>query len=220
MIKNIMKKENIDIVKAEGELIELYANEIPELAWSTGPASYEYYMKRRSLFDAWVQRLWRAPGTIFSSDSATLSIEEGKLLGVAIAFNGGKYRERIRAGGPLWEEMLKADEVTTEEIAGVTERAKLASWLNPVIYSNTFYVHALAVKPEARGKGVGYSMMEYLFDEAKELGYQEFQLDVLSDNPAVGFYRSLGLEVLAETKAPKPAEFGVPIEFRMGKLLN
>ena len=177
-------------------------------------------MKRRSLFDAWVQRLWRAPGTIFSSDSAILSIEEGKLLGVAIAFNGGKYRERIRAGGPLWEEMLKADEVTTEEIAGVTERAKLASWLNPVVYSNTFYVHALAVKPEARGKGVGYSMMECLFDEAKELGYQEFQLDVLSDNPAVGFYRSLGLEVLAETKAPKPAEFGVPIEFRMGKLLN
>ena len=215
-----MNKENIDIIKAQGELVELYADEIPELAWSTGPASYEYYMKRRSLFDAWIQRLWRAPGTIFSSDSAILSIEEGKLLGVAIAFNGGKYRERIRAGGLLWEEMLKADEVTTEEIAGVTERAKLASWLNPVIYSNTFYVHALAVKPEARGKGVGYSMMECLFDEAKELGYQEFQLDVLSDNPAVGFYRSLGLEVLAETKAPKPAEFGVPIELRMGKLLN
>jgi len=215
-----MNKENIDIIKAQGELVELYADEIPELAWSTGPASYEYYMKRRSLFDAWVQRLWRAQGTIFSSDSAILSIEEGKLLGVAIAFNGGKYRERIRAGGLLWEEMLKADEVTTEEIAGVTERAKLASWLNPVIYSNTFYVHALAVKPEARGKGVGYSMMECLFDEAKELGYKEFQLDVLSDNPAVGFYRSLGLEVLAETKAPKPAEFGVPIEFRMGKLLN
>ena len=215
-----MNKENIDIIKAEGELVELYADEIPELAWSTGPASYEYYMKRRSLFDAWVQRLWRTPGTLFSSDSAILSIEEGELLGVAIAFNGGKYRERIRAGGPLWEEMLKADEVTTEEIAGVTERAKLASWLNPVIYSNTFYVHALAVKPEARFKGVCYSMMEYLFDEAKELGYQEFQLDVLSDNPAVGFYRSLGLEVLADTKAPKPAEFGVPIEFRMGKLLN
>ena len=215
-----MNKENIDIIKAKDELVELYADEIPELAWSTGPVSYEYYMKRRSLFDAWVQRLWRTPGTLFSADSAILSIKEGKLLGVAIAFNGGKYRERIRAGGPLWEEMLKADEVTTEEIAGVTERAKLASWLNPVIYSNTFYVHALAVKPEARGKGVGYSMMEYLFEEAKELGYQEFQLDVLSDNPAVGFYRSLGLEVLAETKAPKPAEFGVPIEFRMGKLLN
>ena len=34
-----MKKENIDIVKAEGELIELHADEIPELAWSTGPVS-------------------------------------------------------------------------------------------------------------------------------------------------------------------------------------
>ena len=36
-----MKKENIDIVKAEGELIELHADEIPELACSTGPVSYE-----------------------------------------------------------------------------------------------------------------------------------------------------------------------------------
>ena len=215
-----MNKENIDIIKAEGELVELYADEIPELAWSTGPASYEYYMKRRSLFDAWVQRLWRAPGTIFSSDSATLSIQEGKLLGVAIAFNGTEFKERVAALGPLWEEMLKAEEVTAEEIVGVAERSKLASWLNPVIYSNTFYVHAIAVKPEARGQRVGYLMMEYLFNKAKELGYLEFQLDVLSDNPAVGFYRSLGLEVLAETRAPKPAEFGVPIEFRMGKLLD
>ena len=215
-----MHKDDIDIVKSEGELIELYAEEIPELAWSTGPPSYEYYMKRRSLFDAWVQRLWRAPGTIFSSDSAILSIKGGKLLGIAIAFNGGKYRERIRAGGPLWEDMLKAKEVSPEEITGVTERAKLASWLNPVIHSNTFYLHALAVKPEARGQRIGYSMMEYLFKKAKELGYQEFQLDVLSDNPAVGFYLSLGLEVLAETRAPKPAKSGVPIEFRMGKTLN
>ena len=195
-MKSTMNKEDIDIIKAEGELIELYADEIPELAWSTGPASYEYYMKRRSLFDAWVQRLWRAPGTIFSSDSAILSIKEGKLLGVAIAFNGGKYKERIRSGGPLWREMLKAKEVTSEEITGVTERAKLASWLNPVIRSNTFYLHALAVKPEARGQRIGYSMMEYLFKKAKELGYQEFQLDVLSDNPAVGFYLSLGLSLI------------------------
>ena len=215
-----MKNENIDIVKAEGDFIELYADEIPELAWSTGPVSYEYHMKRRSLFDASVQRSWRTPGTLFSADSAILSIREGKLLGVAIAFNGTEFKERVAALGPLWEEMLKAEEVTAEEIVGVAERSKLASWLNPVIYSNTFYVHAIAVKPEARGQRVGYLMMEYLFNKAKELGYLEFQLDVLSDNPAVGFYRSLGLEVLAETRAPKPAEFGVPIEFRMGKLLD
>ena len=215
-----MKKENIDIVKAEGELIELHADEIPELAWSTGPVSYEYHMKRRSLFDALVQRSWRTPGTLFSADSAILSFRDGKLLGLAIAFIGTEFKERVSALGSLWEEMLKAEEVTAEEIAGVAERSRLASWLNPVIYSNTFYVHAIAVKPEARGQRVGYLMMEYLIKKAKELGCLEFQLDVLSDNPAVGFYRSLGLEVLAETRAPKPAEFGVPIEFRMGKLLD
>ena len=65
-----MNKENIDIIKAEGELIDLYADEIPELAWSTGPASFEFYMKRRSLFDAWVQRLFRSKS---SSPSSKLS---------------------------------------------------------------------------------------------------------------------------------------------------
>ena len=46
------------------------------------------------------------------------------------------------------------------------------------------------------------------------------QLDVLSDNPAVGFYRAVGLELLAETTAPKPAAFGVPPEYRMGMRLK
>ena len=45
---------------------------------------------------------------------------------------------------------------------------------------------------------------------------RELQLEVLSDNPAVGFYRCFGLEVLAETRAPQPTEFGVPPELRMG----
>ena len=34
--------------------------------------------------------------------------------------------------------------------------------------------------------------------------------------PAVGFYRAVGLELLADTREPKPAKFGVPPEYRMG----
>jgi hypothetical protein len=54
----------------------------------------------------------------------------------------------------------------------------------------------------------------------KEAGIRDgrvaLELDVLSDNPAVQFYRSQGLELLAETRAPKPQEYGVPPELRMG----
>ena len=74
----------------------------------------------------------------------------------------------------------------------------------------------LAVTPEARGQRIGYQLMQHALATTRARSCRELQLDVLSDNPAVGFYRSLGLEVLAETTAPKPAEFGVPPELRMG----
>ena len=53
-------------------------------------------------------------------------------------------------------------------------------------------------------------------DRAREAGYLGLQLDVLSDNPAVNFYQSMGLELLVESRAPKPQAAGVPPEFRMG----
>jgi len=42
------------------------------------------------------------------------------------------------------------------------------------------------------------------------------QLDVLSDNPAVNFYQSMGLSLLVESRAPIPQQHGVPPEWRMG----
>ena len=56
--------------------------------------------------------------------------------------------------------------------------------------------------------------------KAREQGFAKLQLDVLSDNPAVEFYRAAGLELLAETRAPAPSAFGVPPEYRMGMNLS
>lgn len=73
-----------------------------------------------------------------------------------------------------------------------------------------------AVNPEFCGKRVGCYLIDGAIKRAKEQGYKRFQLNVLAINPAVGFYRAEGLELLAETRAPKPAEFGVPPKYRMG----
>ena len=61
--------------------------------------------------------------------------------------------------------------------------------------------------------------MDNAMRTAREAGFSQLHLDVLSDNPAVNFYRSMGLEVLAETRAPKPEAGGVPPEYRMGMKL-
>ena len=100
------------------------------------------------------------------------------------------------------------------------ERADHASWLNPVIDADTYYIHALAVKPEYRGKRIGFHLIDSAIKKARDQGYKKFQLDVMSDNPAVEFYRAVGLELLADTRAPKPAAAGVPPEYRMGMSLS
>ncbi len=210
----------MEIVAAAGDAIEAFANEIPELVWATGPVSYEYHFADRDLFDAIVLGSWRREGTLFAADATNLAVEGGQLLGIEIGMPGGEYRTRQHALGPVWQELVANDAVSPADIAGVLERSEHASWLNPVIDDETYYIHALAVKPEFRGKRLGYHLIDSAISRARDAGFAKFQLDVLSDNPAVGFYRSVGLELLAETTAPKPAEFGVPPEYRMGMSLK
>lgn len=57
--------------------------------------------------------------------------------------------------------------------------------------------------------------MQNALSRARAAGAPALHLDVLSDNPAVDFYRSFGLECAVESKAPIPFANGVPIEYRM-----
>jgi ribosomal protein S18 acetylase RimI-like enzyme len=207
------------IVKATEEHQEKFASEIPELVWATGPVSYEYHFGDRALFDTIVLSSWSKPGTLFAADATTLAIEDGKLMGIEIGMTGSEFRQRQAALGPVWQELIANSQVDPEDIPGVLERSGHASWLNPVVHSDTYYIHAISVKPEFRGKRVGYHLIDNAIKTARTQGYKRFQLDVLSDNPAVEFYRAVGLELLAETRAPKPNAFGIPPELRMGMKL-
>lgn len=193
-----------------------FASDIPELMWSTGPVSYEYHFGTRELFDAVVLGSWRHSGSLFGFDAATVAVEDGQLMGIEIGMQGTEFRERGVALGPVWRKLIADGAIDPDDMPGVLARSDHASWLNPVIHADTYYIHALAVKPEFRGKRIGFHLIDGAIKRAKEQGYKRFQLDVLSDNPAVEFYRAVGLELLAETRAPKPSEFGVPPEYRMG----
>ena len=176
---------------------ETFAGDIPELVWSTGPVSYDYHFGTRSLFDYIVTASWHADGSLFAADASTLAIEDGELMGIEIGMQGDEFRARQQALGPVWQELLVAGALDEGDIKGVLERSELASWLNPVVKADTYYIHAIAVKPEYRGKRVGYRLIENAISTAKDAGYRNLQLDVLSDNPAVSFYHAVGLELLA-----------------------
>ncbi len=209
----------MDIIPASLELRAQFVGDIPQLVWDTGPISYQYHFADRELFNSIIEASWMSDGTLFAADTTRLAIADDKLLGIEIGMPGIEFRARQDALGPVWRELVSRGAIDPDLIPGVLERSEHASWLNPVIFEDTFYIHALSVKPEARGKRIGYLLMERAIAYAKSQGFSRFQLDVLSDNPAVGFYRNMGLEVLAETTAPKPAAFGIPPEYRMGMAL-
>jgi ribosomal protein S18 acetylase RimI-like enzyme len=123
--------------------------------------------------------------------------------------------------GPACGAQLAADGAVTEaELRGVVERADVASYLNPHVPDAAYYVLALAVTDDVRGAGVGAALLENAMARGRRAGCRTLHLDVLSDNPAVGFYRSHGLETMAETVAPGPCrEHGVPMELRMVTML-
>lgn len=61
------------------------------------------------------------------------------------------------------------------------------------------YLEDLFVRPSARGTGLGKALLVNLIDIAKERGYGRVEWSVLDWNePAHGFYRSLGAEPMDE----------------------
>ncbi|SMO77852.1 GNAT family N-acetyltransferase [Gracilimonas mengyeensis] len=60
--------------------------------------------------------------------------------------------------------------------------------------SKVFKIHDVAVKPEARGYGVGTKLLETVKQEAKDMGCSKITLEVREDNPARNLYEKVGFE--------------------------
>jgi GNAT superfamily N-acetyltransferase len=55
------------------------------------------------------------------------------------------------------------------------------------------YLEDLFVKPEARGRGVGFALLQRLAQIARKRGYGRVEWSVLDWNePAIGFYKKIG----------------------------
>lgn len=207
------------ILPAEGALVEEHAGDVPQLVWSTGPISYEFYFETYEFFEEMVRESWTTAGTLFAADGARLAVEGDELLGIEIGFHAPEFVERRRALAACSQVLMERGSLTRDRLTALLERSEQASWLNPVTRPERYYIHAIAVKPEHRGKKVGVALIDDAIRRGREQGCRFLELDVLSDNPAVRFYESLGLELYAETRAPAPEAFGVPPEYRMGRAI-
>ncbi|MEM1132385.1 MAG: GNAT family N-acetyltransferase [Pseudomonadota bacterium] len=209
----------MDIKKVDSSLAQAYEEAIPDMVYSTGPSSYDYYFQSRPVFNMVVEKSWAMPGTLFAQDVCHLALDEGKLAGFLLSFEASEFRPRGDALAPVWHDLFEAGLIDEAGFADFLERAEYARWLNPETRPGIYYIHAIAAHPDHKGRGVGVALIDKAVALAKERGFNKIELDVLSDNPAVGFYHARGFEIVAETKAPKPFAAGVPVEYRMSLTL-
>ncbi len=113
-------------------------------------------------------------------------------------------------------ELVAGGRATQREALGLAERAEKASYLNAHVPADVYYVLALSVPEPYRGRGVGARLLAAAMTRARAAGHRALQLDVLSDNPAVQFYRAMGLSTIAEIRSPElTRDHGFPSEQRM-----
>lgn len=197
-----------------------FAPIIPILIRATGPVSYDYQFGTDGLLEKLVAASWGRPDTLFCAACTTAMIEDGKLMGIELGFAGPNFYTFKSNLAALAPELIQRGEASYEELSGLMMRAGKASYLNAHVPDDVYYLHALSAFPQHRGKGVGKALLQAALERARAGGFRELQLDVLADNPAVGFYQAMGLSILAEIRSPELSrEHGFPTEYRMAVAL-
>ena len=69
-----------------------------------------------------------------------------------------------------------------------------------LVDAKTLYIDDICVDEVARGKHVGKSLYEYVYDYARSIGCHNITLNVWDGNdPALSFYRNMGMQVQKTT---------------------
>ena len=213
-----MTAKSIQISKASPDDAVRLAPLIAGLIRATGPVSYDYQFG--GLLERVVAASWNTPDTLFAASAATLATDGDELLGMELGFAGPNFYLFKNNLVALAGDLVAQGVVSLEEIQGLAERAEQASYLNAHVPEDVYYLHALSTPERHRGKGVGRQLLHAAIARAKADGYRELQLDVLADNPAVGFYQANGLRILCETRSPNLSrDHGFPSEYRMAVTL-
>lgn len=213
-----MTVEGLSIIEAATNRIENVAAHIPDLVYATGPISYGYQFGiDRLAFNALVAASWQTADTLFAADICRLALLDGELAGIEIGFKGSNFYLFKANLAAVAAPLIASGQIPYEILAEIILRAEKASYLNPHIPDHVYYLHVLSVFERFRGVAIGIGLLDDAKRRAKAAGYRELQLDVLADNPAVGFYLAQGLRVIVETTSPElTRDQGFPSELRMG----
>ena len=194
------------------------ARAIPDLVFSAGPAVYRYvFGADRELFDAYVGRSWTTPDSLYSHAETTVAVDGGEVVGMEIGHGSQRTYQLKRESGVVLK-LLAEGKMSEAQLEHVIEAAAKIEFQVAWIPPEAYYVDTLAVVAGLHGRGIGAGLLNAAFERARKDGYRALHLDVLSDNPAVGFYRTMGMVCMSESSVPElRLHHEVPMFFRMVK---
>lgn len=203
-------------LSSDPALAQRLASQIPPLIHATGPVSYDFQFGQNNLLARVVEASWLTPDTFFAASYATVIMDGNELAGLELSFPGADFYHAKSKLAALAPNLLSSGQATLEELLGLTARAEEASYLNAHVPDHAYYLLAIASMPSHRGRGVGKALLLAAIERARSAGFQEFQLDVLADNPAVEFYLANGLRIVSKVEVPRlTQDHGFPAELRM-----
>ncbi|MFP6746615.1 MAG: GNAT family N-acetyltransferase [Alphaproteobacteria bacterium] len=156
---------------------------------------------------------WLRPGGLLSHRHAFLATgtSDNEIHGLALAMGGDQKRGEAELTGQHMAALA-----TERVIPDFFERLEALNEFHPEVPGQALYLQNIAVRGTERGKGLGDRLFHTMVELAREGGYGALHLDVVSDNPAVSFYRRHGMEILTETDVRELREkHGQPSRYRM-----
>ncbi|MCX7653081.1 MAG: GNAT family N-acetyltransferase [Fervidobacterium sp.] len=132
-------------------------------------------------------RLVKTPGTVFYLDNIhVLEIEEGKVVGVLVAFPGNVIRKRALKTAVVLYQIMGFELIKRLGIFRLV-------WMRNKIRNDEFYISNIAIDRKYRGMGYGSKLMNYAEKLAREHNLRKISLDVENTNTlAIELYRKLG----------------------------
>lgn len=189
---------------------------ITSLVHMTGPESYDYIFGTDGILDPFLKEAWVRDGNLYSRDAATVAWDREGLAGIEMGYAGHEFYQRRAALDAVSIALLQSGTTSRDTLSAIVARAERASYLNAHVPEDVYYLMVLAVPTARRGRGAGKRLLSNAIGNARKQGFRALHLDVLSNNPAIGLYRAMGLDCAAEIIAPSPCrEHGVPMEMRM-----
>ncbi|WP_353892940.1 N-acetyltransferase [Proteinivorax hydrogeniformans] len=147
-------------------------------------------------FRVLINKLYKTPSSIFSYQYCKFIMVDGRHAGLVLGYTGkGEFIRTFKSGLVILKHYKLYSPV-------VLIRSILAEKKFLKVEDDEFYLSNLAISPNFRKKGLGKKLLDYVYNESKNLGLKNIVLDVEADNEkAISLYQDIGMKKYEKVSA-------------------